>query len=232
LESSYYEGGAYGEKSDFPGRPLGAIYITQEVKNVFENILGENVEYLPIETPIGLHYIFNITNVLDCIDKKNSLEKKYISGGIMGYQEYAFFEDKLKDQHIFRVYSDELKRVMPEIFISDELRNTILENNFTGYQLVEMWDSECSWQEKSRKLDEMKNAINESLTDTFSFHEGIELVQDKNIVVYSGEWAIRLNENKEVVIGELLLDGSYSWFNPTYYPPVLLGLKWGMKKGA
>jgi hypothetical protein len=94
LESSYYEGGALWEKSDFPGRPLGAIYITQEVKNAFENILGENVEYLPIETPIGLHYIFNITKVLDYIDKKNSLEKKYSSGG--RYQEYAFFEDKLK----------------------------------------------------------------------------------------------------------------------------------------
>ncbi len=44
---------------------------------------------------------------------------------------------------IFKVYINQ--RIHPtSVFVSDELRNTILESDLKGFEFIEVWDSEAN----------------------------------------------------------------------------------------
>ncbi len=49
----------------------------------------------------------------------------------------------VKKQTIFKVYLNETLHI-PSVFVSDELRNAILESDLKGFEFVEVWDSEAA----------------------------------------------------------------------------------------
>ncbi|WP_426448515.1 hypothetical protein ACP26L_28420 [Paenibacillus sp. S-38] len=96
---------------------------------------------------------------------------------------------------------------------------------------MEIWDSALSWQEKEAQYESMVKEVDQSLLETFSFEKAMKSIEhNQGMVVYSGKWALKTNADKEMLLGELMRDGTYSWMNPLYIPPILLGLTWGLKE--
>jgi len=70
-----------------------------------------------------------------------------------------------------------------------------------------------------------------SLVETFDFSSAIKYIKkNKGKIAYSSRWALKTDERNETLLGNLHLDGTYSWTDPIYYPPIFLGLTWGIKE--
>ncbi|NEW04643.1 hypothetical protein GK047_01210 [Paenibacillus sp. SYP-B3998] len=218
-----------GEHSDFPYANLGTVMASERVRNLLIEKLQNNIEFLQVTTPIGSHYFINVINKLDCIDHDNSLAKRYSDGMLDEYTNLSLLEDKLQDQYIFKIYVPEINDVLFKTYVTDKFKSILEGNNLTGYQLIEVWDSEISWQEKERKYNDLINSITESLTRKFDFGEACRLVKEENATVFSEKWSMKLTTEGELSLGRLLEDGTYSWILPAYYPPVILYQDWGVK---
>lgn len=92
-------------------------------------LVGDQVEFLPFETPVGPYYGLHVKYV-DCLDVSRVEGERFDDGRIMavGIEKYAFRWEKLKDIHIFRLPELGLSR----LFVSDEFKWVVEENNLTG----------------------------------------------------------------------------------------------------
>lgn len=104
------------------------------------NFLLKSTEILPIKYYKGDYYIVNVLKVLaDCIDYNKSEYKRFKSSGrIMRFIKFEFITENVKRHDIFKI--DDLKR--SHIFVSDNFRNAVIQNDLTGFKFIEVWDSE------------------------------------------------------------------------------------------
>lgn len=79
----------------------------------------------------------------DAVDYEKAILKKLRSGLVIDFKKYAFLSNMVKNQTIFKVYLNEILHI-PSVFVSDELRNAILESDLKGFEFVEVWDSEAN----------------------------------------------------------------------------------------
>ncbi|WP_020619770.1 imm11 family protein [Paenibacillus daejeonensis] len=222
----------YNQPTDFLGRISGALIINGKAKELFNQFPNLNVELLPLNPSMDC-YILNALTVLDCVNGEESLVDRVggrPDGRLMGYKEISLYEDVVKGHDMFRIQMHEGDRLQPYLYVSDQLKEWI-ETHLTGYQLIDIWDSEFSWQQQEAKYESLIREVDASLAETFNFGKASKYVE-KNIdsIIYSGKWAMKVDENREVWIGRLTLDGTYEWDDPTYLPPVLLNLTWGIKE--
>lgn len=164
------------------------------------------------------------------LNPNHSKEKRLSSGKLLDYEELELYKDVVQDKDIFKIILHEGDRVLPKIYVSDQLK-ALIENQLEGFQLVEMWNSEFSWKQKEEKYSNMCEEVDKSLKKTFDFGKAVDYVQkNKEKVAYSGKWALKVDDENEILLGQLQLDGSYIWINPVFYPPIILGLTWGTKE--
>lgn len=109
----------------------GELILTNELKNRLSDIIKNTVEFLPINTEIGLCWLLNIAPV-ECLDKEKSEIQYFSTGKIMSVTKYSFFIDKLIGKNIF---------VIPELggkvlLISDELKQFIEQNGIKGFSFI------------------------------------------------------------------------------------------------
>ena len=81
----------------------------------------------------------NITKVIDCIDYDNAEYKSLPDGKIMFFTKYAFIEDKVKNQHIFKIPEFKTSR----FFVSDEFKKRVEDTGMKGFEFRLLWDSEA-----------------------------------------------------------------------------------------
>ncbi|CAN7743347.1 imm11 family protein [Paenibacillus sp. LjRoot56] len=219
--------------SDILNAVGGALIVSERAKEIISQTPNLNVEFLPLTNTEGESefFVLNVLTVLNCVDPNHSKEKRLGSSNLLiDYEELELFKDVVQDNDIFRIMLHEGNKILTKIYVSDRLKEMI-ENHLKGYQLVEMWDSEFSWKQKEEKYVSMCEEINISLKVTFDFQKAIDYIQkNKGQIVFSGKWALKVDEENEILLGQLVLDGTYSWINPVYYPPVILGLTWGIKE--
>ncbi|WP_434748252.1 hypothetical protein [Paenibacillus amylolyticus] len=55
---------------------------------------------------------------------------------------------------------------------------------------------------------------------------------DQGKTMISGRWKMKLDDQGQFWLGELLKDLSYQWMMPTYIPPVLLLESWHEVKSS
>ncbi|QMV40068.1 imm11 family protein [Cohnella cholangitidis] len=224
---------AKGRSSDFLYQKDGVLFVTEKVKALFETtMLTELFEFLPVITTDGEYYILNVLNVLnvlDCVDQDRSKEDRLSSGRLIGYQEIEFIVDAVKNHDIFRIENKESNTILKEIYVSEKIRNVITNSELKGYQLVDIWDSDITQSEIEIKLNVMGELINASLHKTFNFDKALKILKTNNINVYSGRSAIKLNEDGDLMIGLLQLDGNYIWITAYSIPPTFLYAEWGIK---
>ncbi|TLS51707.1 hypothetical protein FE782_14535 [Paenibacillus antri] len=219
-----------GKPSDILNAVGGALIVSERAKDIITQIPNLNVEFLPLSSSEGVFFVLNVLTVLNCVNPNHSKEKRLGSSNkLIDYEELELYKDVVQDKDLFRIMLHEGNTVLPKIYVSDRLKD-LLENNLEGYQLVEMWDSEFSWRQKEEKYASMCEEVDKSIKGTFNFEKAVNYVQkNKGQLIYSGKWALKVDEENEIWLGQLSLNGTYSWINPIYYPPVILGLTWGTK---
>lgn len=91
-----------GEEGDIISYGKSTIYpiFTEKTLHILIDLIQDSVEFLPLQHERYHCYLVNITNVIDCLDEKNSKLNKW--GVIM---KYDFIEEEVRDQHIFFVYN-------------------------------------------------------------------------------------------------------------------------------
>ncbi|WAI14288.1 imm11 family protein [Bacillus cereus] len=136
-----------GKKSDFPHfwGEVGTLMVSEKAKKFLEPKLVDNVEFLPLIHDVTgeVYYIINVLNAIDAVDYEKAILKKLRFGLVIDFKKYAFLSNMVKNQTIFKVYLNEILHI-PSVFVSDELRNAILESDLKGFEFVEVWDSEAN----------------------------------------------------------------------------------------
>ncbi|MGN4614554.1 imm11 family protein [Bacillus cereus group sp. MYBK71-2] len=123
----------------------GSIMISEQAKKLLEPLIGADVEFLPLvhNKTNEVYYVVHVLNVLDAIDSNKAIFKKLITGLVIGCEKFAFIPNIVHNEMIFKVYINQ--RIHPtSVFVSDELRNTILESDLKGFEFIEVWDSEAN----------------------------------------------------------------------------------------
>ncbi|MGB8455800.1 MAG: DUF1629 domain-containing protein [Anaerocolumna sp.] len=119
-----------------PGIPIFSIKAIECLKEV----LGKNMEILPVYIDEQEFYLLNVLEVVDCLDYDKS-EIKYFSGEpkrIMKIVKYAFIEQKLNGKNIFRI--KEQKRA--GLFVTDKFKEAVEKSGLEGFEFREVWGSE------------------------------------------------------------------------------------------
>ncbi|WP_053600437.1 imm11 family protein [Bacillus sp. FJAT-18017] len=214
-----------GKKSDFPSGLLSVPILSEKAVEVLSGLLTDKAELLPLMTTENeKYYAVNVLNVLDCIDGEQSEATRLPDNQILTYKKYAFLAEIAEGQDIFKIVDHEEKFLINSpVFVSDRFRDRVLQSGLKGFDFIEVWDSE-----EHQKLSMQNSLPDDSSALTYTFDEAIELVRDQNATVVSDKWAIRLDEDKEIQIGQLQDDGSYNWVTPAYFPPIFIGMKWAV----
>jgi hypothetical protein len=58
----------------------------------------------------------------------------------VGFEKYSFYQEKVEDEHIFRIYLDD--RIQSKVFVTDQFKETVESNHLTGFKFIEVWNSE------------------------------------------------------------------------------------------
>ncbi|RCX13019.1 hypothetical protein DFR58_11976 [Anaerobacterium chartisolvens] len=127
------------EFSNSPGLSSHIPIFDKKAVDTLKDLLIGNAEILQLDCEGWEFYAINVIKVLDCIDYDKSEYKTFRDGKrIMRFIKYAFDISKVKNEHLFKIVDEPLRRP----FVSDEFRNRILENNLTGFKFELVWDSD------------------------------------------------------------------------------------------
>lgn len=215
IEMEIYKG--KGLKADNLYFGPGALIFSLRAVNLLQPLLGSAVEVKSlIHKPYPIAAI-NVLNVIDCIDHVNALAETLPSGTIIGYEKFAFIEEKLIDQHIFKI-----QNFGKTMYVSDEFRECVTENKLKGFRFQELWDSNAT-NEPINAIDDLVIADNEGL----SYSEAMDLVEKGDVAVINSKYEKwQMNKKGKVVLGHLTKDGIYMWIEPVYVPIPHLSMRW------
>ncbi len=122
----------YGDDSlkrpNCPYLGAGYIVIDEQAKEILMSHIGHEVELLPIDIEGQPHYIVNIINVIDCLDKENS-EIKYFKSNptkIMRIVKHVFHEEHTVDSFMFKLPS------ITPMFCTQKFKDLVEQNEITG----------------------------------------------------------------------------------------------------
>ncbi len=111
----------------------------EKALSVLGKYLTDTAEILPLNYKEGNYYAINVMRVIDCIDYEQAKFITFSDGKrIMFFEKYAFHEDKVRNENLFKIIDEPLAHQ----FVSDDFRQTVLENGLTGFIFKEVWDSE------------------------------------------------------------------------------------------
>ncbi|WP_078556086.1 imm11 family protein [Bacillus alkalicellulosilyticus] len=220
-----------GMKSDFPYTMVNSTVFSERAVKVLGDFLENTAEIIPVDHPKGKYYLVNVVNVLKAIDANKSEIIYREDGKFSRYKRLAFHEDLVAEQHIFKVYYHNKHLIKnTALFVSENFRDCVLNNELVGLDFFEEWDSERAYEDEKKAFEKMVTFINGSLDKNYSFEEALQQVLKKGKTAISDKWAIRRMSDKDAELGELQLDGTYLWMKPAFIPPILLSYQWGIKE--
>lgn len=209
---------------DFPTLVSGKPVISARVKKIIEPFVSKEVEFLPLLHDELELYMLNVTNVLDCIDWQRSIKSVH-SNSIIRFDKQAFNFTKIPENtYLFKIKEN----AVITTYITDHFKNLIEQHKIKGLDYSTEFDSEFTLekeQELEQKYEAQLRAIEEHGGEVFSYEEGRRRVEQGKAVA-SGKWKMQLTNKGGFVLGQLLLDLSYSWITPIFIPPILLGHSW------
>jgi acyl-CoA thioesterase len=181
-------------------------------------LINESVEVLPLshnDFPVAA---VNVVNIVDGIDYERAQVRTLSNGTFIGFNKYAFHQEKVIDQHIFKIP----EQLSSKVFVSDQLKELVETNRLKGFTFTEVWDSQPPIYKPIESYQD--DAVISSVE--YSFAEAMNIVDE-------GQWAIicetyKWQKNKEgkVLLGDKLPDGSYAWMEPVYIPIPMTEMKW------
>ncbi|MEH7000549.1 suppressor of fused domain protein [Priestia megaterium] len=160
-----FQEGEYKDYITYKGRSNPPIF-SQKATQHLDRYLTDSAEILQVVHNDDNYYAINITNILECIDYENSIPNKF-----GGFEQIAFIENELKKSHIFRTKSTkhrfgDFPIISQEIYVSDDVRDYILQSDLTGFTFYEVWSS----QEAEASVEELNPFVRESLDEDVEAH--------------------------------------------------------------
>ncbi|MFB5269428.1 imm11 family protein [Paenibacillus enshidis] len=215
-----------GKYIDFPSFSPGVLVLSERAVSTLEPLIGNLVEILPLQDDKYNFYFCNVINVLDCVDKTNSVPI-IESNKIFSYENMYLHEEMImgsEKRHIFKV--PEL--VGSRIYVSDEFRNAVLEAGLKILSFDLVWDSEFTKEDEIAMKQRYENylvELEQNKGPEMSWDEAMKLL-DEGKAVASAHWKMQKNANKELLVGRLTYNLDYELAELIYIPPILLDSKW------
>lgn len=122
---------------DFPCNLCSALVLSSRAVGALRDLLESSGELLPVVAERGTYSLFNVTRVVDALDKVKSEFVYFTSGRIMRAKKYAFIEDSLRDVAIFKLPEFRKGRV----FVNDVFVDRVGEAGLLGFGFDELWNS-------------------------------------------------------------------------------------------
>lgn len=91
-----------------------------------------------------------------------------------------------------------------------------------------VWDSEIDQEtelHQQQNYNEYINSVNNSFDLSMSWEQAMNCV-NQNEAVVSDRWKLKLDQDLNILLGQLNMDLQYDFVSPKYIPPILLDLKW------
>ena len=104
-------------------------------KTSLEPILGDTVQWLPIEFQEQEYWIVNILKTVS-LDLQSSQIISYPDGGLATIEQFAFEELSVRDKWLFKVPQRTFW-----VLCTERFRDHVLQNELTGFYFEVVWDS-------------------------------------------------------------------------------------------
>lgn len=218
LEVEYIER-SFKSKYDCSGFNQGAFIFNQKTVKALQPVLEGKVEVLPlvhIGTPTPDHiFAINVVNLLDCLDyekAKVKIDKEY--NVVTKVLQYAFQIEMVIDESIFKMPQHRGTR----IFVTEKFVQAVQENQITGLDFEEVWDSEEDLTvERTIPIPQFEG-------ETYTFTEALKIL-DEGFAVASKHFKVQM-EGNEMIIGMMDISGQYHWGGAYGFPPYFLEMTW------
>ncbi|MBY0206223.1 imm11 family protein [Paenibacillus cucumis (ex Kampfer et al. 2016)] len=211
--------------SDFPSLIIGKPIVRGNVRMVLEPLMSRQVEFLPLMHEELKLYVVNVINVLDCVDWNRSDIRTYSDGSWADFNKLVFDFSKIPvDTYMFKIK----ETATVEVFVTDLFKQVVEEHKFKGLNFNVVYDSEFTQEkeaERQRLYEQTLESIEQNKGKEYTYEDARELV-DQGKTMISGRWKMKLDDQRQLWLGELLKDLSYQWIMPMYIPPVLLLESW------
>lgn len=116
--------------------------VSDDFRQLTQNIIENQVQYLPIKvidrstnSEVGSYFVANIVTIVDALDLENSKYDVFELDDekIISVEKYALKSNEIAGKHIFRLKDDTIP-----IFVSEILKKAIEDNDFTGFEFLEV----------------------------------------------------------------------------------------------
>ncbi len=97
--------------------------------------LEPNGELLPISCQGEEYFMFNVTRLVDALDEKHSDVDRFDDGRVMDIDRWAFLNEKLVGETVFKLRQDPLGWV----YVTDPFVKRVLETGLRGFRFPLVW---------------------------------------------------------------------------------------------
>ncbi len=195
----------------FGSHPL----LNEKAVEALRNLITGKVEILPYLHKSEKYFAINVINMIDCLDIPKSevvIHEKYHI--ITQINKFSFIETLVADETIFKIP----QRGGTLTLVTDRFRDRVIEPKLTGFEFWELWDSEAQ---------PVEDAVNPLVFEgpTYTYLEAVKLVMEQGKALASDIWVLQIHKNT-LFLGNFERNGTFSWIDPLYIPPVLLDMTW------
>lgn len=210
--------------NDFPYLMPGLPIISEKAKNVIQDLVEFDVEFLPLLHSEFILFAMNVINIMDCVDWNRSERRKYSDGSLGHITKLVLDFEKIPDRHIFKIK----EMASTKVFVTESFKNLIEKNNLKGLDFSRFYDSaftEEKERQQQREYEEALAGIERSKGMEFNYEEALNKTHE-GLAVASGQWKMQRDDQDRLWLGQLNLELSYQWLMPVYIPPILLTYSW------
>lgn len=190
--------------------------ISKRALQVLHHCIEGKANILPLKHDREELFAMHVHNKNNCLDYTRSV-LKWKEHWIDIIFTAFFVENHLQNETIF---------ILPdyrptEVFVTDLFRQIVLDNNLTGFEFEEVWDSEAVPEET---LEKEAKLVFEG--EEYSFDTVLKLL-DEGHAFANEDNKVQMNKEGNLMVGMYLgANKGYHWVQAVYFPPGFLEKKW------
>lgn len=124
-------------ESDFPSLLTHVPVFSQRAVDVLGTLLTENGELLPLNCHGKNYFAYNVTNLVDALDFRQSEIVRFSTGRIMDIKKYVFRSESLSEVTVFKL--PQTPRM--DVFVTDPFVERVRSSALSGFLPEETWNS-------------------------------------------------------------------------------------------
>ena len=116
------------KKGDCPSLQIVPFFSSKAIK-VLSEIMGENVEYLPVTGEASKFTIVNVIKIIDALDMEKSILEYFDDGRIFNYTKLVLDSKKLSEDNIFKL----LEFPRTDVIVSNKFKDAVEKAGLKGF---------------------------------------------------------------------------------------------------